>query len=52
MNLSHLESIFFWHLNDHEVFLPVKIAGVAQLDALNAWRAVLGRLQRRAFNAR
>jgi exodeoxyribonuclease V gamma subunit len=27
------------------VFLPVKIAGVAQLDVLNAWHAVLGRIQ-------
>jgi len=48
-NLTELEplirSIFPSAPNDHEVFLPVKIAGVAQLDALNAWRAVLGRLQ-------
>ncbi|MCH7335464.1 exodeoxyribonuclease V subunit gamma [Acinetobacter sp. NIPH 2699] len=48
-NLAQLEplirSVFPAVPNEHEVFLPVKIAGVAQLDALNAWRAVLGRLQ-------
>ncbi len=48
-NLTELEplirSVFPSVPNDHDVFLPVKIAGVAQLDALNAWRAVLGRLQ-------
>ncbi len=48
-NLAELEplirSVFPAVANDQEVFLPVKIAGVAQLDALNAWRAVLGRLQ-------
>lgn len=48
-NLAELEplirSVFPSVPNDHDVFLPVKIAGVAQLDALNAWRAVLGRLQ-------
>jgi exodeoxyribonuclease V gamma subunit len=48
-NLAELEplirSVFPAVANEHEVFLPVKIAGVAQLDALNAWRAVLGRLQ-------
>ena len=48
-NLAELEplirSIFPAVPNDHEVFLPVKIAGVALLDILNAWRAVLGRLQ-------
>ncbi|MGN5763403.1 exodeoxyribonuclease V subunit gamma [Acinetobacter calcoaceticus] len=48
-NLAELEplirSVFPAVPNDHDVFLPVKIAGVAQLDALNAWRAVLGRLQ-------
>ncbi|WP_109439564.1 exodeoxyribonuclease V subunit gamma [Acinetobacter haemolyticus] len=48
-NLAELEplirSVFPAVPNEHEVFLPVKIAGVAQLDALNAWRAVLGRLQ-------
>ena len=27
------------------VFLPVKIAGVTQIDVNNAWRAVLGRIQ-------
>ncbi|WP_336938614.1 exodeoxyribonuclease V subunit gamma [Acinetobacter modestus] len=48
-NLAELEplirSVFPALAHEHEVFLPVKIAGVAQLDALNAWRAVLGRLQ-------
>ena len=48
-NLAELEplirSVFPAVPNEHEVFLPVKIAGVASLDALNAWRAVLGRLQ-------
>ncbi|MCH7330028.1 exodeoxyribonuclease V subunit gamma [Acinetobacter modestus] len=48
-NLAELEplirSVFPAVANEHEVILPVKIAGVAQLDALNAWRAVLGRLQ-------
>ncbi|ENX17276.1 exodeoxyribonuclease V, gamma subunit [Acinetobacter sp. CIP 64.2] len=48
-NLAELEplirSVFPAVANDHEVFLPVKIAGVAQLDALNAWRSVLGRMQ-------
>lgn len=48
-NLAELEplirSVFPAVPNEHEVFLPIKIAGVAQLDALNAWRAVLGRLQ-------
>lgn len=48
-NLAELEplirSVFPAVPNEHDVFLPVKIAGVAQLDALNAWRAVLGRLQ-------
>lgn len=48
-NLAELEplirSVFPAVANDHEVFLPVKIAGVAQLDTLNAWRSVLGRMQ-------
>lgn len=48
-NLAELEplirSVFPAVPNEHDVFLPVKIAGVAQLDALNAWRAVVGRLQ-------
>lgn len=30
---------------DRQVTLPIKIAGVAQLEAGNAWRAVLGRIQ-------
>ena len=47
-NLAELEplirSIFPAVANEHNVFLPVKIAGVPSLDALNAWRAVLGRM--------
>ncbi len=36
----------FPHAPNHEgIFLPVKIAGVTQLDANNAWRAVLGRIE-------
>lgn len=48
-NLTELEplirSVFPAVAHTQEAFLPVKIAGVAQLDALNAWRAVLGRMQ-------
>ena len=40
-----IRSVFTAVPNQHDVFLPIKIAGVAQLDALNAWRSVLGRLQ-------
>ena len=32
-------------LAKESVYLPIKIAGVAQLDALNAWRSVLGRIE-------
>lgn len=32
-------------LSKDSVYLPIQIAGVAQLDALNAWRAVLGRIE-------
>lgn len=32
-------------LSRDSVYLPIQIAGVAQLDALNAWRAVLGRIE-------
>lgn len=32
-------------LSQDTIYLPVKIAGVTQLDATNAWRAVLGRMQ-------
>ncbi|MBK0062801.1 MULTISPECIES: exodeoxyribonuclease V subunit gamma [unclassified Acinetobacter] len=48
-NLKALEplirSVFPTTASDDHVFLPVKIAGIAQLDVLNAWRAVLGRIQ-------
>jgi exodeoxyribonuclease V gamma subunit len=40
--LSHSFGVFSLAPNDHEVFLPVKIAGVAQLDALNAMADILG----------
>lgn len=40
-----IRSVFPAVPNDGDVFLPVKISGVAQLDVLNAWRAVLGRIQ-------
>lgn len=29
----------------NQVYLPIKIAGIAQIDLSNAWRAVLGRIQ-------
>ena len=32
-------------ISQDSIYLPVKIAGVTQLDAANAWRAVLGRMQ-------
>ncbi len=32
-------------LSQHSIYLPIKIAGVTQLDAHQAWRAVLGRIQ-------
>ncbi|WP_130803607.1 exodeoxyribonuclease V subunit gamma [Acinetobacter ihumii] len=41
----HIRSVFPAHASDDDIFLPIKIAGVAQLDVLNAWRAVLGRIQ-------
>lgn len=48
-NLKELEpqirSVFPATPSAEGVFLPVKIAGVAQLDVLNAWHAVLGRIQ-------
>ncbi|WP_445114769.1 exodeoxyribonuclease V subunit gamma [Acinetobacter sp. WZC-1] len=48
-NLKQIEPLIrsvFPHLPDADgVFLPVKIAGVAQLDVQHAWRAVLGRIQ-------
>ena len=48
-NLAEIEplirSVFPGTPPQHGVFLPVKIAGVASLDSLNAWRAVLGRMQ-------
>ena len=48
-NLKQIEplirSVFPHTPNQDSVYLPVKIAGVTQLDANNAWRAVLGRIQ-------
>ncbi len=48
-NLKEIEplirSIFPSASNQQSVHLPVKIAGVTQLDANNAWKAVLGRIQ-------
>ena len=40
-----IRSVFPHIPNQDSVYLPVKIAGVTQLDAVNAWRAVLGRIQ-------
>ena len=40
-----IRSVFPHAPNQEGVYLPVKIAGVTQLDAVNAWRAVLGRIQ-------
>ncbi|MCH4244176.1 exodeoxyribonuclease V subunit gamma [Acinetobacter gerneri] len=48
-NLKEIEplirSVFPSGANQKTAHLPVKIAGVTQLDANNAWRAVLGRIQ-------
>ena len=32
-------------LSKDSIYLPIQIAGVTQLDALNAWKAVLGRIE-------
>ena len=40
-----IRSVFPHTPNQDSIYLPVKIAGVTQLDANNAWRAVLGRIQ-------
>ena len=40
-----IRSVFPHTPNQDSVYLPIKIAGVTQLDANNAWRAVLGRIQ-------
>ena len=32
-------------LSKDSIYVPIKIAGVTQLDALNAWKAVLGRIE-------
>lgn len=42
---SLIRSVFPHTPNQDSVYLPVKIAGVTALDAHNAWRAVLGRIQ-------
>ncbi len=48
-NLADIEplirSVFPATATEQGVHLPVKITGVASLDALNAWRAVIGRIQ-------
>lgn len=48
-NLADIEplirSVFPATATEQGVHLPVKIAGVASLDALNAWRTVIGRIQ-------
>lgn len=47
-NLAEVEplirSVFPATATEQGVHLPVKIAGIASLDALNAWRAVIGRI--------
>lgn len=40
-----IRSVFPQSGHQSGVFLPVKIAGVTQIDVNNAWRAVLGRIQ-------
>ncbi|OTG84908.1 exodeoxyribonuclease V subunit gamma [Acinetobacter sp. ANC 4648] len=40
-----IRSVFPPAPNHEGVFLPIKIAGVTPLDANNAWRAVLGRIE-------
>ncbi|MDR0236409.1 exodeoxyribonuclease V subunit gamma [Acinetobacter sp.] len=40
-----IRSVFPHTPHQDSVYLPVKIAGVTALDAHNAWRAVLGRIQ-------
>lgn len=39
-----IRSVFPATPSDDGVFLPIKISGVVQLDVMNAWRAVLGRM--------
>lgn len=41
---SLIRSVFPATTQGQEVFLPIKIAGVPQLDVLRAWDAVLGRI--------
>ncbi|QIO04766.1 exodeoxyribonuclease V subunit gamma [Acinetobacter shaoyimingii] len=40
-----IRSVFPQSSHQDGMFLPVKIAGVTQIDVNNAWRAVLGRIQ-------
>ncbi|WOE41922.1 exodeoxyribonuclease V subunit gamma [Acinetobacter chinensis] len=42
---SLIRSVFPHVPKQNSIYLPIKIAGVTQLDASNAWRAVLGRIQ-------
>ena len=44
-NLANSQRLSAQRLSQHSVYLPIQIAGVTQLDASNAWRAVLGRIQ-------
>ncbi|ALH95064.1 exodeoxyribonuclease V subunit gamma [Acinetobacter equi] len=44
-NLASSYTLSAQRLSQDTVYLPIQIAGVTQLDASNAWRAVLGRIQ-------
>ncbi|OTG85686.1 exonuclease V subunit gamma [Acinetobacter sp. ANC 4558] len=44
-NLRSEQPLFKQRLSQDTIYLPVQIAGVTQLDASHAWRAVLGRIQ-------
>ncbi len=44
-NLHHSRENQAQRLSQDSIYLPVQIAGVTQIDAANAWRSVLGRIQ-------
>lgn len=44
-DLPHQPGVQATRLAQDSLYLPIKIAGVTQLDASNAWRAVLGRIE-------
>lgn len=44
-NLHHSRENQAQRLSQESVYLPVQIAGVTQIDAANAWKSVLGRIQ-------